>query len=525
MLPDAGEVRVLGHNMLRNPDRAQVGLSYMPQRFGLYEELSVAENLDLYADLHGLQRQHRSARYADLLEMTGLTRFTERLAGRLSGGMKQKLGIACALVHAPRLLLLDEPTVGVDPVSRQELWGIVKRFVEESGTTVLISTAYLDEADRCDEVIVLREGKSLGQEEPAFFREAVKDRTFAVASMRVQRNQLERQLRKVPGVVDAIVHGESVRVVLQREIDPAVLEAEVEDIRMEPVPPRFEDAFMDLVAQYQSEVSDSDGSSDPATFTFDAQHTDAEVIQVRDARRMFGEFCAVDNVSFAVSAGQIFGLLGANGAGKTTIFRMLCGLLPATSGTLRVAGYDLRTASARARAEIGYMAQKFSLYRDLTVAQNLAFISRAYGLRGAARLRQIQWAVESFGLGRFLDESSGQLPLGFQQRLSLAAALMHEPDVLFLDEPTSGLDPTARREFWARVSRLAEGGVTVLVTTHFMEETEYCDRLAIMADGRFLTEGTPAEIKARYAQRDSEEPTMDQAFINLIQAYRRADRA
>jgi len=519
MLPDAGEIRVLGLDVLREPARVQAGLSYMPQRFGLYEDLSVMENLNLYADLQGLQAADRSARYDELLKMTGLSRFTGRLAGKLSGGMKQKLGVACALVRAPRLLLLDEPTVGVDPVSRQELWIIVKRFASESGTTVLISTAYLDEAERCDEVILLRNGHGLGQDTPANFSRPLQGRTFMVKSGHYRRRQLEQRLRDMPNIIDAVIQGPKVRVVAREGIGPADLAPGIGDLQIESVPPRFEDAFVALVAE-PIEVPAAEIPAPEIGQPAPESRSDGDpVILVREARRMFGDFCAVDDISFTVARGEIFGLLGANGAGKTTTFRMLCGLLPASAGTLHVAGYDLRKAAAPARARIGYMAQKFSLYQDLTVTQNLNFISRAYGLRGAYREKRIDWAVSAFDLGGFLAESSGRLPLGFKQRLSLAAALMHEPDILFLDEPTSGVDPLARREFWARVNALSENGVTVLVTTHFMEEAEYCDHLAIMADGQILTEGTPAAIKAQQSAGGAPELTMEEAFIALIESH------
>lgn len=518
MLPDAGSVAVLGEDVVSEPASVQTGLSYMPQRFGLYEDLTVRENLDLYADLHGLPEADRSERYDELLSMTGLERFVGRLSGKLSGGMKQKLGVACALVRAPELLLLDEPTVGVDPVSRQELWEIIKRFTTEKGTSVLISTSYLDEAERCDEAIILHAGRLLGQAPPVEFNHRVDGRVFMVKSARFSRRSLERQLRRLPAVMDAVLEGDGVRVLTFDRSGSAALPESIADTNgVQAVLPRFEDAFIDLVAEGRQVIPITETTQpDPVESSASGQ----VVIEVRDARRMFGDFCAVDDVNFTVHRGEIFGLLGANGAGKTTTFRMLCGLLPASSGTLQVAGYDLRRAATDARSRIGYMAQKFSLYRELTVAQNLNFISQAYGLGGQHRLKRIDWVIESFDLKRYLPVSAGLLPLGYQQRLALAAALMHEPDILFLDEPTSGVDPIARREFWTRVNGLAENGVTVLVTTHFMEEAEYCDRLAIMADGRILSEGSPSELKTAQTAPGAMQPSLEQAFIRLIQANR-----
>jgi ABC-2 type transport system ATP-binding protein len=289
----------------------------------------------------------------------------------------------------------------------------------------------------------------------------------------------------------------------------------LEDVNLEAVPPRFEDGFISLLKKdVESSTSSFGDSVQPSAFS-----TDEEVIVVQDVKRRFGDFYAVKGISFKVGRGEVFGLLGANGAGKSTTFRMLCGLLPATEGTLNVAGQDLRRAAAKARAHIGYMAQRFSLYANLTVVENLRFFSSVYGLRGKRQHGRIQWAMEEFELDNYADSKSGELALGYKQRLALAATLMHQPEILFLDEPTSGVDPVARREFWRRISSLAEQGVTVLVTTHFMEEAEYCDRLVIMADGEILAEGTPERMKEDFRTPELPEPTMEDAFIGLIEAH------
>ncbi|MGH9520629.1 MAG: ABC transporter ATP-binding protein, partial [Terriglobales bacterium] len=248
-----------------------------------------------------------------------------------------------------------------------------------------------------------------------------------------------------------------------------------------------------------------------------ADRSDGSVVEVREVQRRFGAFLAVNRVTFDVKRGEVFGLLGANGAGKTTTFRMLCGLLPPTAGTLRVAGVDVRRAAAAARARLGYMSQKFSLYGNLSVRQNLQFFSSAYGLGGKRRAARLAWAMEQFQLASLAEATSAELPLGYKQRLAMACALMHEPDILFLDEPTSGVDPLARREFWRRINQLAAQGVTVLVTTHFLEEAEYCDRLAIMANGEILTLGTPEEIKLLAKSPSQRQPTMEDAFIYLVE--------
>ncbi len=515
LLPDAGRIEVLGLDVTREALAVQSAIGYMPQRFGLYEDLSVTENLDLYADLQGVPPADRPERYARLMQMTGLGPFGGRLAGRLSGGMKQKLGLACTLVNPPRLLLLDEPTVGVDPVSRRELWAIVYQLVAEDGMTVLLSTAYLDEAERCAEVILLHQGRLIDQGPPGHFSDPLAGRTFRVTGPTESRRRLQAALAHRPGVLDAVLQGDSVRVVLEAGagLDEAALAAPDQPggpAHCEPVPPRFEDAFVALL-RAEGPPPDPPRVQVAADFSGDP-------IQVRDLTRRFGDFIAVGRVSFAVHRGEVFGLLGANGAGKTTTFRMLCGLLPASGGKVRVAGVDLRHAAARARARIGYMAQRFSLYANLSARQNLSFFARAYGLTGARASGRVAWALDTFELNELAGVESGTLPLGYKQRLAMAAALLHEPDILFLDEPTSGVDPLARREFWSRINALAEAGVTVLVTTHFMEEAEYCDRLVIMAAGEVLALGTPSEIKAAAAAAGGPEPDMEGAFIALIEA-------
>jgi len=524
MAPEAGELSVLGLNVAAVPQQVQDRIGYMPQRFGLYEDLSVQENLDLYADLHGISREERRRRYPQLMEMTALSSFTSRLAGRLSGGMKQKLGLACTLVRSPDLLLLDEPTVGVDPLSRRELWDIVLRLVRQDGLTVLVSTSYLDEAERCDHAVVLHAGKVLAQGAPADITAAAERRTYlAEPGEHHTGRALQARLLGDPAIVDAVPEAGHVRVVRATTSHEEVLanDGPLAGIRVTPVRPRFEDGFMVLL---HAKTGRERGTAMALDHVVESQNGEFAV-EVHDLVRRFGAFTAVDHVSFNVRRGEIFGLLGPNGAGKTTTFRMLCGLLPATSGTLCVAGLDLRTSRASARQRIGYVAQKFSLYGQLTVTENLDFFASAYGLRGGGKSRRIDWAMEQFELGSFARLPSEQLPGGFKQRLAMAAALLHEPDILFLDEATSGADPMARREFWGRINSLAEQGVTVIITTHFMEEAEYCDRAAILDAGQVLAEGTPGEIRGRGRSAEHAEPTMEDAFIAIVEAARRKGAA
>jgi ABC-2 type transport system ATP-binding protein len=517
---DSGELTVLGVDAAADPQQIQDRISYMPQRFGLYEDLTVAENIDLYADLHGVPERARAERYPRLMAMTALGPFKGRLAGKLSGGMKQKLGLACTLVRSPELLLLDEPTVGVDPLSRRELWEIVRQLVDTQGLTVLLSTAYLDEAERCGHVIVLHQGKVLAQGRPGDITDIARNRVFVAELPAGQSARaVQSRLLDEPGVIDAVPDAGRVRFVRAASSAPAAAGATnvLSGARVVEATPRFEDGFMSLLRR----VADQEHASAISLDRPLAVRDDEVVVHVHNLVRKFGAFTAVDHISFDVHRGAIFGLLGPNGAGKTTTFRMLCGLLPATDGELRVAGADVRHARASARAHLGYVAQKFSLYGTLTVTENLDFFASAYGLRGSRRGTRIAWAMEQFELGAHAHEPSGQLPGGYKQRLAMAAALLHEPDILFLDEPTSGADPLARRAFWRRITALAEQGVTIIVTTHFMQEAEYCDRIAIMDAGRVLAEGPPGEIRHKADLREGHEPSMEDAFIAIVERSRR----
>jgi ABC-2 type transport system ATP-binding protein len=530
LLADSGSITVLGKNAGTQSLQVQGSIGYMPQRFGLYEDLTVQENLDLYADLQGVPLTRRGDRYRELLQMAGLAPFTRRLAGKLSGGMKQKLGLACSLVRQPALLLLDEPTVGVDPLSRRELWAIVNRLVRNERTTVLLSTAYLDEAERCDEIFLLHDGQLLDHGDPKILRDRLQGRTFAVTAEHLSKRSLQANLSHAPGVVDAVIQGERVRLVMTAATLPN-LAALLPGIQRTPASAKCRRATRT--------ASLPSSRTSPSQTVRMAPHIRKPPSRMRGHRRRrkvprgssrwinwsaaSAAFRAVKNVSFAVSSGEVFGLLGANGAGKTTTFRMLCGLLPPSGGSLRVAGVDLRHAPAAARARIGYMSQKFSLYGHLSVSENLRFFSSAYGLSRQRAEQRIQWAMSEFALAPLAAAVSGDLSLGYKQRLALACALMHEPDILFLDEPTSGVDPLARREFWQRINTLAEQGVTIMVTTHFMEEAEYCDRLAIMVSGEILTIGTPTAIKRQARSEAVPDPSMEDAFIGLIEAHSRAE--
>jgi len=511
VVPDAGTVEILGAPAAQ-ADREFIG--YMPQRFGLYEDLSVIENLSLYADLRGLAPELRAETFRRLLDFTDLERFRTRLAGNLSGGMKQKLGLACALIKTPRLLLLDEPAVGVDPISRRELWRMVTRLTGE-GIGVLWSTAYLDEAEKCDVVFLLNEGKLLHAGPPHELTDTMRGRVYRLYSEASSRRRLLESALQRDEVTDGTVQGASLRLVMKRGAappDPPALGA-ARAARVEAVAPRFEDAFVDILG------GGPHGRSVLAQGYRHIPETAEPAIIAEGLTKRFGDFTAAANISFTVPRGQIFGLLGPNGAGKSTTFKMLCGLLTPSAGSGRVAQNDLRTARADARQSLGYMAQKFSLYGDLSVQQNLDFFSGVYGLKAAAQRSAIERMVEVFHLKDYLGANSGTMPLGFKQRLALACAVMHQPPVLFLDEPTSGVDPIVRREFWTHINGLVERGVTVLVTTHFMDEAEYCDRIALIYRAQQIAMGTPDELKASAASAAGlKGPTLEDAFIALIEA-------
>ena len=522
LTPTGGRVTVCGYDTAADADAIHERVGYMPQRFGLYEDLTVRENMDLYAELRSVPREERSARYAELLAFTGLGPFTGRLAGRLSGGMKQKLGLACTLLSRPPVLLLDEPGVGVDPLARRELWRMVRELLTPD-RIVVWSTAYLDEAEACDTVLLLNEGRLLYDGTPKDLAKRVEGRVFLLGGAGGRRRKLIAPLMERKGTLDAVIQGSSVRVLtsddgteLRGGLDALSREAEVfveveaepsSRLALRPTPPRFEDAFMQLLGGARR------GSSAVAEF-FGEKGTGGVSVEARHLTKRFGSFTAVDDVSFSIGRGEIFGLLGPNGAGKSTTFKMMCGLLTPTEGGCAVSGLDFRTALGAARAKLGYMAQKFSLYGDLTVLQNLRFFSGIYGLRGGAAVERV---VETFDLGPYLSSRAGSLPLGFKQRLAMGCAVMHGPDVLFLDEPTSGVDPVTRREFWTCINSFALKGVTVMVTTHFMDEAEYCDRIALVYRGRTIASGPPDALKASVRTDERPDPTLEEAFIALIE--------
>lgn len=509
---DAGKLTVCDLDPISQAHQLREVVAYMPQRFGLYDDLTVFENLRLYADLRGVAEQQRAETFERLLTLTGLAAFQSRLAGALSGGMKQKLGLACALVRAPRLLLLDEPSVGVDPISRRDLWRLIRVLAGE-GIGIVWSTAYLDEAERCERVLLMNDGKLMYEGVPSELTKRMAGRTFHVRNAGEQRRAVLAVAAKRTGVIDAVIQGSNVRIVMAEGAATPSPEEFSKDsgVDIVAVSPRFEDAFINLLGSKSPAVSRLARASDNF-------RTTEPVIVAQDLTRRYGSFTAADRISFSIGKGEIFGLLGPNGAGKSTTFKMLCGLLRPTSGEARVAGLDVVAQTSAARNRLGYMAQKFSLYGDLSIAQNLDFFAGVYGLTGAQRRDAVKRVTEAFGLGRYVDTNAGTIPAGYKQRLALACAIMHEPPVLFLDEPTSGVDPLTRREFWAHINALVRGGVTVMVTTHFLDEAEYCDRIALVYRGRVIATGSPDDLKVSVRTQALPDPTLEDAFIALVEA-------
>ncbi len=513
---DAGTIGVLGQD-ISDMDRAQIG--YLPQSGGTYADISVRENLRLYARLKHLPRAQENAAIDRILAASDLAPFSTRLAGRLSGGMRMKLAVGCAMIAQPRLLLLDEPSVGVDPISRADMWDFVRTLASENTTNaaaIIWATSYLDEAEKADRILLLHEGCVQFSGPPAQFANQTSGRVYSVVIGGQQGRRVLTAALQTPDILDGTVQGSVLRLLTQAGSPPPERGA-LAHLNIPPsvvVPSRLEDSFVArlggarigpsmLASQYKRyDVQDHEPS-----------------IQARALTKSYGQFTAADAISFDVKRGEIFGLLGPNGAGKSTSFKMLCGLVSASSGDGRVNGFDLRSAKAEARQSLGYMAQRFSLYADLSVRQNLDFFAGAYGLFGAAKRDAINLVSDVFDLGAYHASDAGILPMGYKQRLSLACAVMHQPPVLFLDEPTSGVDPLVRREFWSHINGLAERGVTIFVTTHFMDEAEYCDRIALIFRGKLIALGSPQTLKSSVRSDALRDPTLEQAFVALVTHY------
>jgi ABC-2 type transport system ATP-binding protein len=500
MDPTAGTAEIAGYNVTSQAASVKDHLAYMSQRFGLYQDLTVIENINFYADMYGVPQKGREERINELLDFSHMRPFKKRRGGNLSGGMKQKLQLVCALIHTPRVLLLDEPTNGVDPVSRRDFWRILYRLLQEK-VSILVTTAYLDEAERCDRVALMADGKIIAVGTPPEIKELMRGRILAIRSPEARKIHA---LLKGSGIATEVnVFGDTVHLVCS---DIAATEAQCRSLldarglaygRIDESPPSLEDVFVSVLnrSEEPQEQHKPPAQAEGTVPTGESSREQTIAVHVDHLSRRFGDFIAVDDISFQVPKGQIFGFLGPNGAGKSTTIRMLCGLLAPTGGNGIVADFDLRTEAEQIKLNIGYMSQKFSLYEDLTVEENIDFYGGVYGLKGEALNRRKEWALGMAGIRAHRKSLTAILSGGWKQRLALACAILHEPPIIFLDEPTSGVDPLSRRQFWDLIYSMADQGITVFVTTHYMEEAEYCNRIALIYGGRIIAMGSPLELK------------------------------
>jgi ABC-2 type transport system ATP-binding protein len=523
MEPTAGEAWVVDRHVVRDAEAIKEDIGYMSQRFGLYPDLTVAENIDFYADIYDVPRRGRAEKIERLLGFSNLTPFRKRLAGNLSGGMKQKLGLACALIHTPKVLFLDEPTNGVDPVSRRDFWRILYQLLRER-VTIFVSTAYLDEAERANRLALIGQGRLLACGTPDEVKQLMRGTILEVQSPRAREATAvlrERLEAESIGLFGDRVHVVSLRPEeAEKETRAILAEAGLPVMGIEAVEPSLEDVFVSVlgkgrkdegagsttVGEAQPSPPDTRPSSPatrhPSPATDSSSPAAASQVVVHELERRFGSFVAVNRVSFDVRRGEIFGFLGPNGAGKSTTIRMLCGILSPTGGTGTVAGFDIRTQAEQIKRHIGYMSQKFSLYEDLTVEENIDFYAGIYCLSPERTERRKEWVLEMAGLREHRRARTSVLSGGWKQRLALGCAILHEPPIVFLDEPTSGVDPLSRRRFWELIYSMADAGVTVFVTTHYMDEAEYCDRLGLIYRGELIALGTPEELKTRLMQEE-----------------------
>ena len=469
LLADEGTATVDGFDVVKQMTDIRKRVGYMPGRFSLYQDLTVEENLKFFATLFGTTVDEGYDSIKAIYSQ--IERFKDRKAGALSGGMKQKLALSCALVHQPSILFLDEPTTGVDPVSRKEFWEMLS-MLKERNITIVASTPYLDEVRQCERVAFLSEGHVMGIDTPEIILDRFKD------------------IFNPPGITR------------EQDSSKTVDKAAIKRVQCQ--------ACLSIAEREQARPNWSRQKEDESKSEY--------VIEVEHLVKAFGDFHAVDDISFSVKRGEIFGFLGANGAGKTTAMHMLTGLNQPTSGTGRVAGFDIRTEHEQIKKHIGYMSQRFSLYEDLTVAENIRLFAGIYGMQKDEIERKTDELLKQLKFEEHKNDLVGSLPLGWKQKLAFSVSIFHEPAIVFLDEPTGGVDPATRRQFWELIYEAASRGITVFVTTHYMDEAEYCDRISIMVDGKISAMGTPEELK-----RNLHQPDMDHVFTCLAREAKRGE--
>jgi ABC-2 type transport system ATP-binding protein len=492
--PDSGSIKLFGEKVEADSTSHKNKIAYMKQGFGLYPDLTVKENVQFYADLFGVEESELDEKIDSLLKFSYMHPFKNRLAGRLSGGMKQKLQLVCALIHEPEILILDEPTNGVDPVSRRDFWRMLQALLDK-GVAILLSTSYLDESERCHRIAMMYEGKFLKMGDPTKIKEMFPAHVYRWQSEGARKVFAALQA-KYPEE-DFGLFGNTIKFLgaEKDELKVDYLEAIAKEKAItgewhEDVQAQLEDVFVGLIHSL-SKIEKRERISYDSSPNGKLDYS----VKIENLTKVFGDFTAVDNISLKVNPGEIFGFLGPNGAGKSTTIRMLCGLLLPSSGTGIIAGLDVMKTPEKIRQKIGYMSQKFSLYDDLTVAENIRFYGGIYGLTGSKLASRIEWALKLARLEKLRQTKVVFLSVGFKQRLALTCSILHEPSILFLDEPTSGVDPLTRRQFWDMIYELSDQGVTVFVTTHYREEAEFCDRIAFINRGKLMAVGSPAELK------------------------------
>ncbi len=519
---DGGEIAVFGTSLVSESAAESIKdrIGFMPQGLGLnlYPDLTVEENIDFFARLRLLPEGELRQVKERLLAITRLASFRSRAMRQLSGGMKQKLGLICTLIHAPQLLILDEPTTGVDPVSRRDFWQILRELLHERNTTALVSTAYMDEASRFDRVTLMYSGKTIAHGTPDDIAAGVHG-TVVTLRPRDQVATLNALKRNFP---HAEAVGSAIRLLVDnleasaalRQVSAVIPCANVQEFAT--TAPQLEDAFLELIGRTNPQPPPSPFDTGENTRT--ARYANDEAaIEAIGLTKVFGNFVAAEDVSFLVPQGRIFGLLGANGAGKTTIIKMLTGILTPTRGTGRVAGADMRTASRTLKEHIGYVSQSFSLYMELTVLENIHLYAGVYGLARQDSRKRSHWLLEMAGLSQHQHVRAESLPMGLRQRLALACALVHRPRVLFLDEPTAGVDVLGRKQLWEILFHLSRDlNVAILVTTHYMTEAEHCDELAIMYAGRIVANGSPARLKQTLESDIGRPVSMEDVFVEQV---------
>lgn len=499
-------------------------LGYMSEHLGLYGELSVSENLNFFCAVKDYDPKAHQQELYSLLDKVGLLKFKDYEVNALSGGMKQKLALCCVLAVKPDILILDCPTVGVDPLSRREIWKIIFDYLNNNNAFCIFSTAYLEEAEKAQNCIFLKDGKIIASGEPSKLLTQVQNRVFSLSCTEQYQPLLHFFIAgkdKLNYLSDIFPRMRRIDLLSKKPTDIKSLKQQLQNtlqgisFNVRVRSPFLEDVYIALNEDktYAHLVLTAKPDKDVRFFIRSAG---PEIIKVDKIKKKFRQFTAVHQSTFNVKQGEIFGLLGPNGAGKTTTFRMICALLNPSFGTITINGFNLKKAKSAVRGQIGYVSQKFSLYKKLTLLQNLDYFAGSYGLYGQEKTDRINFLLQDFKLEPFKDILGEDLPFGIQRQLSMACALIHRPQILFLDEATSGADPTARRLFWQRIVELAGQGTSIIVTTHFMEEAEYCDRFLIQDQGRILCLGTPDEICVKNGTRVS----IEEAFIERIESFR-----